>query len=90
VGHGAVDNAPYDPSDHFDCCIWRMAKLTEDHLLLLEKHRSGTRYREILGEMRHRGIDAKRQQEMYDEIRDHIFKSVKGDSQDTIKRLLSK
>ena len=40
--------------------------------------------------MRHRGIDAKRQQEMYDEIRDHIFKSVKGDSQDTIKRLLSK
>jgi len=67
-----------------------MAKLTEDHLLLLEKHRSGTRYREILNELRHRNIDAGKQQRMYDEIREHIAKSVKGDSQDTIKRLLSK
>ena len=64
--------------------------LTEDHLLLLEKHSSGTRYRQILAELRHRGIDAQRQQVMFDEIKEAIVKDVKTPTESTLSKLLSK
>jgi len=62
--------------------------LTENHLLLLEKHSAGTRYRQILAELRYRGIDAQRQQVMYDEIKEAIVKNVKTPSESS--KLLSK
>lgn len=65
-----------------------MAKLTEDHQLLLEKHRSGTKYRRILAELRHRGIDAERQVQMWDEIADVLNRCVEP-SESTIKQLLN-
>ena len=67
-----------------------MAKLTEDHQLLLAKQSSGTRYRQILGELRHRGIDAERQAEMWIEIQDVVAQSVVDNPPSTIKKLLSR
>ena len=64
--------------------------LTEDHLLLLEKHSSGTRYRQVLAELRHRGIDAAKQQKMYGEIIQAITKDVKTPTESTIHRLLNR
>ena len=64
--------------------------LTEDHLLLLEKQRSGTKYRQILAELRHRGIDAEKQQQMYGEILEAIAGDVKTPAESTLSRLLDK
>ena len=66
-----------------------MPKLTEDHQLLLEKHRSGTRYRQVLAELRHRGIDATRQIELYAEICEVVASCVTP-SESTIDKLLKK
>lgn len=63
--------------------------LTEDHLLLLEKHSAGTRYRSVLAELRHRGIDADRQRLMFDEIAEVIGRGI-SPSESTITRLLNK
>lgn len=63
--------------------------LTEDHLLLLKKQSSGTEYRQILAELRHRGIDADRQRTMWGEIATAIAKDVKTPSESTISRLLN-
>lgn len=66
-----------------------MTKLTEEHLLLVEKHHSGTRYRQVLAELKHRGVDAKRQIQMWAEINEVIARCVEpGES--TIKQLLNK
>ena len=60
--------------------------LTEDHLLLLEKHTAGTQYRRVLAELRHRGIDAERQRQMFEEIAEVIgraFLRLKAPSPDS-------
>jgi hypothetical protein len=64
--------------------------LTEDHLLLIKKQSSGTEYRQILTELRHRGIDAERQRTMWAEITEAIIKDVKTPSESTISKLLDK
>lgn len=63
--------------------------LTEDHLLLLEKQTAGTQYRRVLAELRHRGIDATRQSEMFAEIAEVIGRGITP-SQSTISQLLNK
>jgi len=63
--------------------------LTEDHLLLLEKHTAGTQYRRVLAELRHRGIDAERQRQMFEEIAEVIGRGI-SPSESTITRLLNK
>ena len=64
--------------------------LTEDHLLLLKKQSSGTEYRQILAELRHRGIDAEKQRNMFNEIADAIREDVETPSESTISKLLGK
>ena len=66
-----------------------MTKLTEDHQLLLEKHRSGTRYRQVLAELRHRNIDAARQVEMWAEIAE-VSRCVTETEPSTIQKLLKR
>ena len=66
-----------------------MTRLTEDHQLLLEKHRSGTRYRQVLAELRHRGIDAAAQSEMWAEIIEVVARCVEP-TETTIQQLLKK
>lgn len=66
-----------------------MTKLTEDHQLLLEKHRSGTKYRQVLAELKHRGLDASRQSEMWAEIIDVVSRCVEP-TESTIHKLLNK
>ena len=64
--------------------------LTEDHLLLIEKQSAGTRYRQILSELRHRGVDADRQRQMWEQITAAILKDVKPTEDSTLTKLLSK
>ena len=66
-----------------------MTRLTEDHLLLLEVRRSGSRYRQCLKEMKNRELSAARQQEMWDEIADVISRCVEP-TESTIQQLLKK
>ena len=64
--------------------------LTDDHLLLIQKQSTGTHYRQILTELRHRGIDADRQRAMWEEITASIIKDVKPQEDTTLVKLLSK
>ena len=67
-----------------------MTKLTQVHLLLLEKQRSGTRYRQILGELRHLGIDAERQAEMWNEISEVISQNLADNPPSTLQKLVNR
>ena len=67
-----------------------MTHLTENHQLLLEKHRSGTRYRQVLAELRHRNIDAAMQSQMWDEISEVVARCVTETEPSTIAKLLNK
>ena len=67
-----------------------MTHLTENHQLLLEKHRSGTRYRQVLAELRHRNIDAAQQAEMWEEIAEVVARCVTDTEPSTITKLLNR
>lgn len=67
-----------------------MTHLTENHQLLLEKHRSGTRYRQVLAELRHRNIDAAQQVQMWEEIAEVVSRCVVDTEPSTITKLLNR
>lgn len=73
-----------------DLTTQALMALTEDHLLLLSKQRAGTQYRQILAELRHRGIDAERQQKMWGEIADAISSDIKTPAESTMTKLLKR
>ena len=67
-----------------------MPDLTDDHRLLIKSQSTGTHYRACMAELRHRGIDADRKRQMWDEIAEAILKDIKPMEDSTLTKLLSK